>query len=105
MPPNVTLKDPSQFTLIGTKAKRLDTPGKVNGSTLFGIDITVPGMKFASVAACPVLGGKLLGINDAAARAVPGVRDIVKLDNAVAVIGRPYVGCDQRPARSGTALG
>jgi isoquinoline 1-oxidoreductase beta subunit len=87
VPPNVTLKDPSQFTLIGTKPQRLDTPGKVNGTTIFGIDIVVPGMKFASVAACPVIGGKLRGIKEAAARAVPGVRDIVKLDNALAVIG------------------
>ena len=87
VPPNVTLKDPSQFTLIGTRPQRLDTPGKVNGKTSFGIDIQVPDMKFASVAACPVLGGKLRGIKESAARAVPGVRDIVKLDNAVAVIG------------------
>ena len=87
VPPNVTLKDASAFTLIGTKPQRLDTPAKVNGSMVFGIDITVPGMKFASVAASPVIGGTLRSIDEAAARAVPGVRDIVKLDNAVAVIG------------------
>jgi isoquinoline 1-oxidoreductase beta subunit len=87
VPPNVTLKDPSQFTLIGTRPQRLDTPGKVNGTTVFGIDIQMPGMKFGTVAACPVIGGTLRSINETAARAVPGVRDIVKLPNAVAVIG------------------
>ena len=87
VPPNVTLKDQSQFTLIGTSPRRLDTPPKVNGTMVFGIDIKVPGMKIATVAACPVLGGKLRGIKEDAARAVPGVRDVVKLDNAVAIIG------------------
>jgi isoquinoline 1-oxidoreductase beta subunit len=87
VPPNVVLKDPAQFTLIGTSPRRLDTPAKVNGSMRFGIDIMVPGMKFGTVAACPVIGGTLRAIDEAAARAVPGVRDVVKLDNAVAVIG------------------
>ena len=87
VPANVTLKDPSQYKLIGTSPRRLDTPAKVNGTMVFGIDVQVPGMKIATVAASPVIGGKLLGVNEAAARAVPGVRDIVKLDNAVAVIG------------------
>jgi isoquinoline 1-oxidoreductase beta subunit len=87
VPPNVTLKDPAQFTLIGTSPQRLDTPTKVNGKMQFGIDIQVPDMKFATVAASPVLGGKLRGIKESAARAVPGVRDVVKLDDVVAVIG------------------
>jgi CO/xanthine dehydrogenase Mo-binding subunit len=87
VPPNVTLKDPSRFTLIGTSPQRLDTPAKVNGTMQFGIDVQVPGMKFGTVAASPVLGGRLRAINETAARAVPGVRDVVKLDHAVAVIG------------------
>ena len=87
VPPNVTLKDASKYTLIGTRQPRLDTPPKVNGTMVFGIDVTVPGMKIATVAASPVIGGKLRGIKEDAARAVPGVRDVVKLDNAVAVIG------------------
>ena len=86
-PSDVKLKDPAQWRLIGKPVHRLDTPDKVNGVMRFGIDVSVPGMKFATVAACPVLGGKLLGIDEAAARAVPGVRDVRKLDNAVAVIG------------------
>ena len=87
VPKDVTLKDPKDFRLIGKPAPRVDTPSKVDGSAQFGIDISVPGMKIATVAACPVLGGKLADVDDKAARAVPGVRDIVRLDDAVAVIG------------------
>ena len=56
VPDKVTLKDAKDFTLIGTPAKRLDTPDKVNGKAVFGIDTVVPGMKFATVAACPIFG-------------------------------------------------
>jgi isoquinoline 1-oxidoreductase beta subunit len=87
VPGKVALKPQSAWTLIGTVQKRLDTPSKVNGSAVFGIDVQIPGMKIGTVAACPVLGGRLAGIDEAAARAVPGVRDVVRLDNAVAVIG------------------
>ena len=68
-------------------AKRIDTPDKVNGKAVFGIDAVVPGMKFAAVAACPVLGGKLAGVDDSKAMAIKGVRQVVRLDNAVAVVG------------------
>jgi isoquinoline 1-oxidoreductase beta subunit len=87
VPGKVALKPASAWSLIGTVQKRLDTPSKVNGTAVFGIDVQIPGMKIGTVAACPVLGGRLAGIDEAAARAVPGVRDVVRLDNAVAVIG------------------
>ena len=86
VPEQVELKAPSQYRLIGTPAKRLDLSGKVNGSAVFGIDVRLPGMKIAAVAACPVFGGKLASVDDTKARAVAGVRQIVKLDDAVAVI-------------------
>jgi isoquinoline 1-oxidoreductase beta subunit len=88
VPNPVPLKDPAKFTLIGTDAKRLDTPSKVNGSAVFGIDAKVPGMKFGTVAITPVKGGKLVRMDEAAARRVPGVLDVVRGgDDAVAVIG------------------
>ncbi|MGA7546058.1 MAG: xanthine dehydrogenase family protein molybdopterin-binding subunit [Methyloceanibacter sp.] len=87
VPDKVALKDPKDFTLIGTPAKRLDTPDKVNGKAQFGIDAMLPGMKFATVAACPVFGGKLANVDDSKAMAVKGVRQVVRLDNAVAVVG------------------
>ena len=86
VPRNVPLKDPKDFKLIGTPAKRLDAPGKVNGTAQFGIDVRVPGMKVATVAACPVFGGKLASVDDSKARAIQGVRQVVRLDDAVAVV-------------------
>ena len=87
VPDKVALKPRADWRLIGRAQRRLDTPSKVDGSAVYGIDVSVPGMKIGTVAACPVLGGRLAGIDEAAARAVPGVRDIVRIDNAVAVIG------------------
>ncbi len=86
VPPNPPLKDPKDWTLIGTPAKRLDGPEKVNGAAQFGIDVRLPGMQVATLAACPVFGGKLGSVDDAKARAVPGVRQVVRLDDAVAVV-------------------
>jgi isoquinoline 1-oxidoreductase beta subunit len=68
----------------------VDTPGKVDGSLPFGIDIRVPGMKVATVRACPTFGGTLASVDDTRARAIPGVLKVVKLDNAVAVIGEHF---------------
>jgi isoquinoline 1-oxidoreductase beta subunit len=87
VPQDPPLKDPKDFTVIGKPLKRLDTPKKSNGSAIYGIDAMLPGMKFATLAACPVLGGKVARVDDSAAKAVPGVRQIVVLDDLVAVIG------------------
>jgi len=86
VPRQVALKDPKDWTLIGTSAKRLDSPGKVNGSAKFGIDTVVPGMRFAAVAASPVFGGMLGSVDDSPALAVRGVSQVVRLSDAVAVI-------------------
>src|SRR5262249_55651623 len=87
-PPNdVPLKNPADFVYIGQPLKRLDTPDKVNGKAVYGIDAIVPDLKVATVAACPVFGGKVGKVDDSAASKVPGVRKIVVLDDMVAVIG------------------
>ncbi|HEX9485521.1 MAG TPA: xanthine dehydrogenase family protein molybdopterin-binding subunit [Gemmatimonadales bacterium] len=86
IPDNVPLKRPEEFKLIGTPAKRLDTPQKVNGMAQYGIDVRVPGMKIATVAASPVLGGKVAGLDEAKAMAIKGVHQVVRLDEAVAVV-------------------
>ena len=86
-PKDVPLKDPKDFALIGKPLKRLDTPDKVNGKAVYGIDAMLPGMKFATLAACPVFGGKVGKVDDSAAKKVPGVRQIVVLDDLVAVVG------------------
>ncbi len=86
VPTKVALKDPKDFRLIGTPARRLDTPAKVNGTTEYGIDVRLPGMKIATVAASPVVGGRLASVDDSRARAIRGVRQVVRLDDAVAVV-------------------
>jgi isoquinoline 1-oxidoreductase beta subunit len=90
VPAEVRLKDPSAFRLVGTPAKRLDAAGKVNGTAVYGIDVKVPGMKIATVAASPVFGGTVRAFDEAAALRVAGVRRVVALDDAVAVIGDHY---------------
>ncbi|MDB5640379.1 MAG: aldehyde dehydrogenase [Bradyrhizobium sp.] len=86
-PKDVALKDPKDFVVIGTPLKRFDTPDKVNGKAVYGIDAIVPDMKFATLKACPVFGGKVGKVDDSAAKKLPGVRQIVVLDDLVAVVG------------------
>jgi isoquinoline 1-oxidoreductase beta subunit len=86
-PKDITLKDPKNFVLIGKPLKRFDTPDKVNGKAVYGIDAMLAGMKFATLAACPVFGGKVGSVDDSAAKKIPGVRQIVVLDDLVAVVG------------------
>jgi isoquinoline 1-oxidoreductase beta subunit len=87
VPQNPPLKDPKDFSLIGKPLKRLDTPNKTDGKVVYGIDALLPGMKFATLMQCPVFGGKVAHVDDDAAKAVPGVRQIVALDDLVAVVG------------------
>src|SRR6266446_5288594 len=85
-PGSIALKDPKDFTLIGTPVKRLEAPDKVSGRAGFGIDVRLPDMKIAAIAISPVFGGKPKVVNEVAARAVKGVRQVVRIDNAVAVV-------------------
>lgn len=86
MPETVTLKDPREFKLIGTPAKRTDTPDKVNGKAIFGIDARPEGVKVAAVMLCPIVGGTLDSVDPAPAMAVKGVRQVLRTDNSVAVV-------------------
>ncbi len=81
------LKDPKAFTIIGKPLKRFDTPNKVDGGAVYGIDALLPGMKFATLTASPVFGGKIGRVDDTAAKAVPGVTKVVVLTDLVAVVG------------------
>jgi isoquinoline 1-oxidoreductase subunit beta len=87
---DVPLKDPKDFQLIGTPARRLDTPAKVEGKAQYGIDVRLPGMKYAAVAVSPVVGGKVASVEDGRAKTFPGVRQIVRLDDVVAVVADNY---------------
>jgi isoquinoline 1-oxidoreductase beta subunit len=89
-PANVPLKGAGQWKLIGQSVKRLDTPQKVNGQAVFGIDVVVPGIKIAAVTMCPVDGGRIANLDDAATRRLQGVRDVLRLQDAVAVVADTY---------------
>ena len=86
-PKDPPLKAVSDFKLIGNPLKRFDTPDKVNGKALYGIDVMPPGLKFATLAACPVFGGTVGQVDDANAKKVPGVRQVIVLKDMVAVVG------------------
>ena len=88
VPANVPLKSPDQFTLIGKTARRIDIPNKVNGRTVFGIDVRVPGMLYAAIARSPVFGGRVKSFDATKAKAVPGVTQVVQISNGVAVVAK-----------------
>jgi len=89
-PQNPVLKERSAFTLIGTSQPRRDLPGKVDGSAVFGIDIDLPDMVYAAIRQSPVFGGRVRSVNEASIAEMPGVLEVVNLDNAVAVIADKY---------------
>jgi len=86
-PQNITLKDPKDFKIIGTAQKRLDSPEKVDGTAVFGLDVRLPGMVYAAIVNSPVFGGTLISVDDTNAKKIPGVRQVIRFDNGVAVIG------------------
>ncbi len=90
VPKEVALKDAKAWKIIGKPIKRLDTPAKVTGKAEYGIDVQLPGMLIASLAQCPVLGGKPISVDDTKARAMPGVKAVVKIDDGVAVVATSF---------------
>jgi isoquinoline 1-oxidoreductase beta subunit len=90
VPKEVALKSPKEFHLLGQSAARLDIPEKVNGKAVFGMDVKRPGMLIARVVKCPVFGGKADSFNADKAKAVPGVRNVVKISSGVAVVADNY---------------
>jgi isoquinoline 1-oxidoreductase subunit beta len=85
-PANVKLKDPGEFKVIGKPTKRLDTPDKVCGKAMFGIDARRPGMLHAAVLRCPIFGGKVASFDASKAKAMPGVKDVIQISSGVAVV-------------------
>jgi isoquinoline 1-oxidoreductase beta subunit len=90
VPQTPTLKTPDQFKLIGKGVPRLDTPDKVTGRAVYGIDVTVPGMLVATVERCPVFGGTVAGFDATRATAIRGVRHVVQISSGVAVVADDY---------------
>ena len=90
VPDTARLKPASQFRLIGHDTQRVDVPDKVNGKAVYGIDVRLPGMRYATVLRAPVQGEKPEAIDDAKAKAVPGVLAIVPMPYGVGVVAESY---------------
>jgi len=86
VPEKPTLKDPKNFRIVGKRTKRLDTPAKTNGTAEFGIDVKLPGMVYATVQQCPVIGGKVKSFDATQAKGMPGVQAVVQISDGVAVV-------------------
>ena len=90
LPKDPPLKNASEFKIVGKPIRRLDTPAKVTGTAGFGLDVELPGMLVASLAQCPVIGGKVVSVDDAKAKSMPGVRSVVRIDDGVAVVADTF---------------
>jgi len=102
-PEKVALKEPSEFRIVGKRTTRLDTPAKVNGSALFGMDVKLPGMVYATIEMCPVIGGTVKSLDATAAKAMPGVVDVLQIPDGVVVVANSY--WQARKAREKLVIG
>ncbi len=82
----VKLKDPAEFKIIGTRVGRVDNPEIVTGKALYGMDVSLPGMLYATVVYCPVFGGKVASYDDSLTRQVRGVRQVVPITGGIAIV-------------------
>jgi isoquinoline 1-oxidoreductase beta subunit len=89
-PEKPPLKQPTDWTLVGRPLPRVENAGKVDGSAIFGMDVSVPGMVYAAVKTSPVFGGKVAGYDRDAIRSFPGFIDVVAIPSGVAVVARSY---------------
>lgn len=89
-PAHPPLKSRESYSIVGKPTPRFDIPSKVNGSATYGIDVSLPDMLYATVHAAPVFGAKLVSVDSAVAEAMPGVKKVIRLDNAVAVVADGY---------------
>jgi len=90
VPEKPPIKDPKDFRIVGKATRRLDTPAKVNGTAEYGIDVKLPGMVYASIEQCPVIGGKVRSFDASKAKTLPGVIDVVQVSDGVAVVADSY---------------
>jgi isoquinoline 1-oxidoreductase subunit beta len=90
VPKEPKLKDPKDFVIVGKRITRLDTPAKTFGTAEFGIDVKLPGMLYASLEQCPVIGGKVKSFDASKAKGMPGVVNVVQVTDGVAVVANSY---------------
>ena len=92
VPEKPFIKAAKDFRVVGKRIPRTDVPAKVNGTAQFGIDVKLPGMVYASLEQSPVIGGTVKSVDSAAAKAMPGVVDVVQIPDGVAVVANSYWG-------------
>ncbi len=90
VPEKPPMKDPKDFRIVGKSTRRLDTPAKTNGTAEFGIDVKLPGMVYAALEQCPVIGGTVKSFDAAKAKSMPGVIDVVQIPDGVAVVANTW---------------
>ena len=90
VPEKPAIKGAKDFRVVGKRIPRTDAPAKVNGTAEFGIDVRLPGMVYASLEQCPVIGGTVKSVDSSAAKAMPGVVDVVQIPDGVAVVANSY---------------
>ncbi len=90
VPPKPKLKSEEEFSIMGRSVPRIDVPAKVDGTAKFGIDAVLPGMKYAAVKAAPVFGDSIQSVDSASVQDLPGVRKVINLGDAVAVVADGY---------------
>jgi isoquinoline 1-oxidoreductase subunit beta len=90
VPEKPSIKEPKDFRIVGKRTPRLDTPAKTNGTAEFGIDVKMPGMVFAALEQCPVIGGTVKSLDATKAKAMPGVTDVVQIPDGVAVVANTW---------------
>jgi isoquinoline 1-oxidoreductase beta subunit len=91
VPEKPFIKAPKDFRVVGKRIPRTDIAAKVNGTAQFGIDVRLPGMVYASLEQCPVIGGTVKSLDSAAAKAMPGVVDVVQIPDGVAVVAKSFL--------------
>ena len=94
-PAEVSLRDPKEWKIAGKSMHRLDSPDKVLGKPVFGVDVALPGMLHASIAQCPVFGGKVKSIDARSAEAMRGVKKVLREENFIAVIADSWWRADR----------
>jgi isoquinoline 1-oxidoreductase beta subunit len=94
-PSRPALKRRDEYRLVGTPQKRADIPHLVTGTTRFGVDVAVPDMLYAAISAAPMLDAKLVSVDASRAKSLPGVREVVELSDAVAVVADGYWQAEQ----------
>jgi len=103
-PVKPVLKSPDEFTILGTNVQKFDVPAKVDGSATFGMDVQLPGMKYATVMASPVFGAKVQSVDEMSVMDMPGVRKVINLGDAVAIVADGYWQAKQALDRLGVVF-